>query len=147
MIENFNGLKELSKRENGASELVKAYKNMFFSKDTIIKTYGSSSSSSLMFGYLELLLVDDSFISKLSRDELNELKNISLEKYDMKLSNPDDFGLLSIKRSFLVNSVIIMKNNVSLNNSEAVSIQDFIANYQTISPEKLESVSKLIVEK
>jgi len=146
MIENFNGLKELSKRTDGTSKLVKAYKNMSFSKDAVTRTLNKRHSS-LMFGYLELLLVDDLFINKLSTGELNELKSISLEKYDLKLSNPDNFGLLSIKRSFLINSVVIMRNKASLNKSEDVAIQDFIVNYQNIPPEKLEYISKLIVEK
>lgn len=146
MIENFTGLKELSKRVDGTSKLVKAYKNMSFSKNTATRTQNNGYSS-LLFGYLELLLVDDLFINKLTASELNELKSISLEKYNLKLNNPDDFGLLSIKRSFLINSVVIIKSNASLKKSENVAIRDFIINYQNTPSEKLEYISKLVVEK
>ncbi|MDR2969455.1 MAG: hypothetical protein LBV32_07620 [Tannerellaceae bacterium] len=146
MIEHFNGLKELSRRTDGASDLLKAYKNFSFSNSAVAGTQNNRSSS-LMFGYLELLLVDDLFISKLSTSELSDLKNISLEKYSLKLNNPEHFGLLSIKRSFLINSIVIMKNNISLDKSENSSIQEFVSNYQSIPAEKLERISKLIVEK
>lgn len=146
MINNFNGLEELSKRADGASCLLKAYKNTPSHKNRTIELQ-SDKSPSFMLGYLELLLANKLFIDKFTQEELVDLNNIALEKYTLKLASPDDFGLLSIRRSFLVNSTVIIKSNTLLNNTEKETLQHFINNYQNISPEKLEGISKLIIKK
>ncbi len=146
MIESFNGLKELSNRKDGASALVKKYKDMTFSKNFVTKN-NNGGASSFLFGYLELLLADDLFVNNLSKMEYDELKTVSLEKYELKLNNPDDFGLLSVRRPLLLNSVAVLKSDSSLNKSDSSYLQAFVDDFQGVYPEELERVSKIIIKK
>lgn len=75
VIENFNGLRELSKRIDGTLELIKIYKNI-----PILSKIPTPTSKEYDFPYklpyIELLLSDDNFISQLNSKEIAELKKM-----------------------------------------------------------------------
>lgn len=146
MIENFNGLKELSRRTDGTIALLDVYKKISNINDQSGKSQAIVADP-LSCGFLELLLVNDVFLEKLRDEDLKYAKLIALNVYEEKLSNPEIYGLLSVRRSFLVNSVIIMKRKYDLTNTESAAIEEFVGNYSSIVPEKLEYVSRLITEK
>ena len=71
VIENFNGLKELSSREDGAKELIQVYKRY----PVLAQMPAKSSNDNLLIRlpYSELLLSDDHFAKQLDDQQAVEL--------------------------------------------------------------------------
>ena len=85
----FNGLGELYNRYDGAAKLFDRYKLM---KTDCSKTVSSAGKLANEFLYIEILLAQDSLITKMSDVQKKELVRESVSKYRSKLLNTD-FGL------------------------------------------------------
>lgn len=139
MIENFNGLKELSKRKDGVRELVKIYKDFPVMPNIMIKN--NDIPYKLIF--LELLLADGSFINQLNTNELAELNKIILNKYENKLKYTDVYSIYNIKRTFLLGSVVLDKQGKFTKTQRSV-VKNFIENYHHADSNLLTEISKII---
>jgi hypothetical protein len=139
MIDKFNGLKELSKRQDGAQELIKIYNDF-----PVVQTVTSKDADiPYKLPFLELLIADDVFINQLTENELAELSKIILNKYESKLKYTDIYSIYNIKRTFLLGSVVLDKQNKSTKTQQNV-IRNYIENYNNAESNLLTEISKII---
>jgi hypothetical protein len=143
MIENFNGLSELAKREDGTRELIKKYKDfpvLFQSpKQSVV-----IDENLHKLPYLELLMSNDIFISKLNSDECAELSKIVLKKYTDKVANMHVYSLYNVKKTFLLGAVVINKQGRT-SKSQTI-IKRFIDDYKNPDANLYSEISKIISE-
>ena len=137
MIENFNGLKELSKRKDGTLSLMKIYSQMKIQENEGYIEKGENSSV-LHYQYIELLLFSDIFLNKLN---VQEQKKIVVDKYDKKLKHINIYG---IKKSLLLGAKII--GNVYPASKNKSAIQNYLKHHNSATPEQLKNISKIISE-
>ena len=140
MIKKFNGLRELSEREDGTIALMKIYDQMKIQEKEGYIEKGEYSSV-LHFEYIELLLSSDVFINQLSVEKQKVLRKMTVVKYGKKVEHIDVYGMSGIKTSLLLSSVIINKTNPENKNYQL--LKDFIANYNSISNNQLETISMI----
>jgi len=146
IIRRFNGLKELSQREDGITEIIKAYLNFpildQLQKDPNHKDYHTPYK----LPFLELVLCDDLFLNKLDDEKLEELRKITLKKYTDKLKNPDVYStLFNLKKTMLLTVSIIYRQNIqTLSQEQKDSISFFIKGYKNCSYDLLTEISKII---
>jgi len=140
MIKKFNGLRELSEREDGTIALMKIYDQMKIQEKEGYVEKGEYSSV-LHFEYMELLLSSDVFINQLSVEKQKELRKMTVVKYGKKLEHIDIYGLSGIKTSLLLSSVII--NIVNPDNKNSQLLKDFISNYNSADNIQLETISMM----
>jgi hypothetical protein len=144
MIENFNGLKELSRRNEGAKELMRIYTDFpVFAHTAQITPQNYDAVYKLPFP--ELLLADDAFIHQLSGEELTELQDIVRIKYSNKAANSSVYSLFNIKKTFLLGAVAIDRQK---DKTVSVKQQDvakkFIENYHAADANLLTEFSRII---
>jgi len=141
VLENFNGLKELSQRKDGALSLLKIYKRMTIqTKEGYIET--GKSSSVLNFEFIELLLSTDIFLNQLNSIGQQELKAETLSKYGEKLNHVNIYGIHGIAKSLLLGTKLVDKTSSDKSNKRIM--KNFIQNYNSASLEELEQISKII---
>jgi len=142
-IQQFNGLQELSQRKDGIQELIKVYADY----PILLKVQNDANSKDYHIPYklsfLELVLSDNVFLSKMDNDELEELRKIAINKYADKLQNSDVYSIYSIKKTMLLTAVIMNKQSKS---EKQDAINAFIQNYSDLDSSKLTEMSKLIKE-
>ena len=147
MIKGFNGLDELSKRKDGAQELVKIYKTYPFFTQISDRTSKDFRIIQYKLSFLELILSDEIFIDQLDNDQLKELGIIVLDKYENKLNDMNVFGLYNIKKTLLLGAIILDKRNDSAKTTEQQNIiKNFIEYYNQAKPETITEMSKLMSE-
>ena len=144
MINNFNGLSELARRNDGASELLKAYDEMVFS-DEVYERKGYNSFWGGLLGYCELLLTDTLFLNSLSESEISEFRRIAKDKYGMILEHPEYFGLHAIKRSLMVCAELALLNEYAYPKTDADILHGYISFYKLYSPEGLDRIIELVI--
>jgi len=142
-IRQFNGLQELSQRKDGIQELIKAYADY----PILSKIQNDINSKDYHIPYklsfLELVLSDNVFLSKMDNNELEEIRKIAVNKYADKLQNSDVYSLYSIKKTMLLSAVIMNKQN----KTETKNVTNtFIQNYSHLDSNMLTEMSKLITE-
>ena len=145
MIENFNGLKELSKRKDGTQELINLYKEYPVMPDENQNRFSKDSHSYFKLPFLELLLADDCFIMQLDGKQFSELEKVVLEKYVIMLANTDVFSLWSFKKIFLLGAVITDQNVMTTKSpAQKETVKRFIVNYRHADPALITEISKII---
>ena len=144
MIERFNGLKELSKRTDGAQELISIYEN--YPVLTQVQLEPSKEYDILFkLPFLELLLSDEVFIQQLDSRKANELEKMVLSTYERKLEHKDVYSLWNIKKTFLLGAVAIAQQGLSARSSEEQEIvKRYIENYRNADANLLTEISKII---
>ena len=141
-IENFNGLKELGKRKDGARELVNIYKTypvLTQVQDETSKDYHKPYK----LPFLELLLSDNTFIKQMDDKIYAELEKLVLEKYVGKLENSHVYSLYNINKTFLLGAVVIANHNAKTPVQKETA-KRFIDNYDRYDTELLTEISKII---
>jgi hypothetical protein len=146
MIRRFNGLRELSQREDRITELKQAYSDFpiltELQKDPTSKEYHLPYK----LPFLELILCDTLFLNKMNSDELEELRIIALNKYASELQNPDVYSLFNIKKTMLLIATIMdRQNNEMLSPEQQDVLKTFIKNYSHCPHSLLTEVSKIII--
>jgi hypothetical protein len=146
IIENFNGLKELSNRKDGTKELVKAYTNYPVLSIIQLTTF-EMQVMTLKLPFLELVLSDDAFIRRLDKVELAELEKLVLNKYIDKLEKSNVYDLYNIKKTLLLATIVLEKQNklVTQPRKQALA-KSFIENFSQASSDLLTNISKIISE-
>ncbi len=140
MIKQFNGLKELSTRKDGARVLMETYSRMKVQdKEGYIEK--GAYSSVLHFEYIELLLSSDIFQDKLNAMEQQKLKEITISKYTEKLKHIDIYGGDGIRKSLLLSSILMLRTDPDQKNDKL--LEKFIRNYDSVGNKELESISKI----
>ena len=146
MVKSFNGLQELSQREDRITELIQTYSN--FSILTQIQKDPASPKYHLPYQlpFLELLLCDPLFLNAMDNDELEELRIIALNKYENKLQNQNVYSLAfnTTKTMLLIVSILDRQNNETLTLEQQETIKMFIKTYNHCSSSLLTEVSQII---
>ena len=97
--------------------------------------------------FLELVLSDSLFFSKLNNEELEMLRGVAINKYAIKIENFDVYGLSNIKKTMLLAAIIIDKQEKAIYSSEEKElIKNFIKNYNRFDSSLLTEVSKIIIK-
>lgn len=143
MIENFNGLRELSKRKDGTLSLMKIYSQMKIQENEGYIEKGENSSV-LHYQYIELLLFSDVFLNKLNVQEQKKLKKTVVDKYDQKLRHINIYGIHGIKKSLLLGAKII--GNIETAGKNKSVIQNYLKYHNSATPAQLKNISKIITE-
>lgn len=146
IIENFNGLQELSNRPDGPISLLKAYDKLSYTKEKQVRKTLDKRNSTLIFGFVEMLLAHEKFLTKFSPEELELLNEVSLKKYGAKLQEPS-FGLYDIKMSMVLNAYIKLKAKKSLAALDETKLRYFVKNFMIIEKDDAEMVSKILTSK
>lgn len=141
--EKFNGLKELAQREDGVTKLIDAYDRMFYSPDYSAST-DYHPSFFLSMAYWELLLADPLIINRILPNEIEVLKKIVWEKMQMKMDNMEYFSLLDVKRSLMLLSVLALKSDKNLKESDTQLLQGFVKNYIVYNSNRIEQISAIL---
>jgi len=146
MIENFNGLKELSKRKDGVKELINIYKD-FPVITQIQKKTSKDYDTPYKLPFIELLLSNDIFVNQLDSQESKKLEKIILDRYECKLKNNQVYSVYNIKKTFLLGAVVISKHDMSAKSAKQLEvIRNFIKNYNNADSSLLTEISKIISE-
>lgn len=122
IINQFNGLQELLKREDALKYLTKVYKN---SDTNGLKEKDSRLNEQfwpLKFRYIELLLIQDAVISSSAKEEVESLLAASVEKADLKADTPSWFS----KNDDLLSSFLVAKSMSKLKISEFTSNEEYM---------------------
>ena len=148
IIDNFNGLQELSKRPDGALALIKLYKGIPIDTKLVkISTRIQDNASILHIAYLELLLADDNFKDLLSTDDCLELQKVVQSKYEEKLKHRNTYSLFSIKKSLLLGSLLVDKvKNTTLSAAKREKISEFVENFENPDVLLIQEISTYIYE-
>lgn len=145
MINSFNGLRELSKREDGAKELINLY-----NKIPILNTKSKTKDEYLPYRtiFVELILGDNTFVSKMTTDDLTRLKAIVLDKYQDKIDNQNTYSLYNTLRTLLLGAEVMAKQDSLSRRTKTVNndISNFIKNYKNPTKEELEKFTKILCE-
>jgi len=143
-IKRFNGLNELSKRKDGALELINAYREY----PVLTQHLEKSSKDYFMpikLPWIELLLADDAFIKQLNEQESAELKQIVEEKYVHKVENMHVYSVWNIKKTFLLCAVYVLHYSMdSKTPQQQETIKRFIENYMYADETLLTEMSIII---
>jgi hypothetical protein len=142
-IRQFNGLQELGQRKDGTQELIKAYANYPILSKVQNDVNSKDYHIPYKLSFLELVLSDNVFLSKMDNDELEELRKIVANKYADKLQNSEVYSLFSIKKTMLLAAVIMNKQRKT---EEQDVINTFIQSYNHLESNILTEMSKLITE-
>jgi len=147
IINRFNGLLELSQRTDCINELIKVYENY-----PIITQIQMNSDSKFYhipykLPFLELVLSDNLFFSQLNSEDLETIRKIAINKYALKIENPEVYSFFNIKTTMLLAAMIIDKQNITTNSQEEKEIvKNFIKNYNQFAPSLLTEVSKILIK-
>lgn len=145
LMKSFNGLSELNKRPGGFHSVVKCYQEIEFNPNNLERNVYNVSTSFNM-GFLELILANDRMLNTAGKEDLDLLKKAAVSGYEMKLSHPEYFGLLSVKRSLMLCSAIALKEEL-VKGKDRELLEKFVTSYTNPSMnEELTSLSKLIME-
>lgn len=143
IIREFNGLTELTIREDGLKELINLYKEIPVEKIAYLQTKREDVPYKTI--YLELLLSNDKFIEKAKKTDLNDIKSIFLIKYNAKLKNQNIHSLYSIRKTLLLGAITTFKlDSLSSGNKEKIKL--FIDKYGVSNSNELTAISKIIIE-
>ena len=122
IINQFNGLQELLKREDALKYLTKVYKNSGINglkqKDARL----NEQFWPLKFRYIELLLIQDEIMSLTTDQEVESLLSASVEKAGLKANKPDWFS----KNDDLISSFLVAKSMKKLEINEFTSNKEFM---------------------
>lgn len=143
VIEGFNGLQELIKREEGPSGLLSAYKSLDYSSRELMVDR-INQSLGLTLGYVELLLTDDRILKTFNQEQLKELGKAAQEKYMMKLSHLDYFGLMCVKHSLMVCAEVKLLDGTNYSEEERKLLASFTHLFPVTTNKVLENITNLL---
>lgn len=145
IINNFNGLKELSERADGYKELINVYKKIPI-LDSNAKAKQEDSPFQIIF--VELILGDNAFMNKMNADDLIYLKAAVLEKYQNKVDNDEVYSLYNTLRTLLLGAEVMAKQGSISAKTRSMDndVSNFIKNYTNPTKEELEKFTKILCE-
>lgn len=137
IIENFNGLIELQKRNLAAEKLIDFYSIMDIETSDL-------KYNTLHLGYIELLLtsgiIQDIFNAK-NIEKLEEAASLKLYK---KLSRPDVYSIFSVNKSLLLGASIALQKGASITEKGKELLENFINCGGMVESSQYTEVSRLI---
>lgn len=147
IINDFNGLKELSEREDGYKELIDTYKKIpILNSKTKVNAKQENSPFQIIF--VELILGDNAFMNKMNADDLVHLKAAVLEKYQNKVDNDEVYSLYNTLRTLLLGAEVMAKQGSMSAKTRSMDndVSNFIKNYTNPTKEELEKFTKILCE-
>ena len=143
IIDGFNGLKELSEKEDGALALIKLYDD--FPVINKMQYAETRAASPFKLVFLELLLSNDHFISQLDAQGLDLLKKAVLKKYEAKLENSEIYSLYNVRKTLLLGAIISERDDrITKSSEQRAVIKRYIEQYRHVEPSVLTEISKIV---
>lgn len=147
IMRNFNGFKELQKREDAADLLLDFYEGIDFINVTNspypITLKGDNnkvySGSNILF--IELILASGELPSLYNKINMERLDRVSYNKFEQKLERNDIYGVISLSNSLIIQSQVALKSNKLTENDRGI-IQYFYNSCGRSSD--ISSVSKIL---
>jgi hypothetical protein len=99
-ISSFNGFKELLLRKDLSAVLIKKYIDM--QPHLIWSTDLNESNNTFKFIFIELLLIQPSFIAQLSEMQKKDILSDVLKKYAYKKEIPEAYSIFNLKISLFI---------------------------------------------
>ena len=131
IVDNFNGFKELKKREDASQKILDFYETYDISYDrnnrernpfafhrTIIKP--------LNLGFVELVIASKEFADLYSPAFMGQLESITNHKFEQKLSNKNYMVAPIISKSLLIGSQIKLERTKNVNDSDTKKLKQFV---------------------
>jgi hypothetical protein len=109
LINNFNGLVELSKRADSPSKLIEIYSKM--SVPTVSDWTGSSMNYAFHISYLEMVISANTFLNTFSKDELTDIKPLIITKIVERMVDHEHFSIFSYMEATHLYARILRKQN------------------------------------
>lgn len=147
IINSFNGLKELSGREDGSKELINVYKKIPI-LDSNAKAKAKQENSPFQIIFIELILGNNAFMNKMNENDLVHLKATVLEKYQNKVDNDEVYSLYNTLRTLLLGAEVMAKQGSISAKTRSMDkdVSNFIKNYTNPTKEELEKFTKILCE-
>ena len=130
IMKNFNGFKELQKREDAAERLLDFYEGIDFIKVTNspypITHEGNNGKfySGLNILFIELVLASGEIPSLYNIINSERLERVSYSKFEQKLDKKDTYGMISLSNSLIIQSQVALKTKRLEKNDRRI-IQNF----------------------
>jgi len=149
VLDNFNGFKELQKREDVADKILNFYSESNVS--TLIESTKNFRNHKEYIIYhldfLELIITTKQIPTLFNQQNIERLEKIMYEKYEAKLSHINNISLFSIKKSLLLGAEIKLSKNY-LSTEDQLLLREFIKVGGNFSDEKIYTkISKIIILK
>lgn len=94
---DFNGLRELLKREDTAQELIKLYQRMDPASYELNWEPVKKGSFTFSFVFIEALLAHESILKKTTKSEVKTLLTELLKKNEFKTSHPEIYSIIGVQ--------------------------------------------------
>lgn len=143
-IENFNGLNELSKREDFFNYLLESYTDAAYDPDYSILSL-SNKGSIFYIGYIELIFTTEEFFKHIDKEGLAKLLKVSMDKYTYEVENNEAFGTIAIRRTMMLAGKCILTSNENLTSKDRTFLKEYVDNYSTFDIERLGEVSLILI--
>lgn len=140
-IHNFNGLGELSKRNDSFGKMLEAYGSMSYA-DGDYYISDMPMNSHLTIAYWELVLSNPLFLAKATEKDLERFRKIALQKYEVKTSVSGNIQIGDVKRSLYLLSVIQKRLS---NRTAEKELDEYIERYPFVSIELTEKISNNLI--
>jgi hypothetical protein len=124
IINSFNGLAELSIREECASQLIRIYEQM--SVPNLSNWTSTSTEYAFHIAYLEMLMSADVFLMRFSNDELIKLLPLVKQKILERFSVQDKYSLFSYIGALHLYAKIQKKQNTTLYKENTILINKIV---------------------
>jgi hypothetical protein len=125
--ERFNGINELYKRKDASQELLSLYKNFNIDAFNNLTTDYSKGEFSFRLKRMEIIIVQDSLLNKLTNSQLKEFLRRCITNYKLMEKN-EDFGFSSMESTgrIICKIASILDTESLTNQMKSLAIQEFI---------------------
>ena len=141
LFKEFNGFKELFKRDDAAEEILKAYEN-----EPVFQSENSSRNKDVFrLNYLEILLLNEDIILKMSDRQIDDLYNAISDKLEQKMKSAI-YGEHSKNLIYELLDVDPYSKNVQIDTKKALS-DIMISKSDDVKTSKDDTEIKVLTEK
>ncbi len=126
IMKNFNGFKELQKREDAAERLLDFYEGIDFINVTnspypiSLKGDNNKVYSGSNIQFIELILASGELPSLYNKTNMERLDRVSYNKFEQKLVRNDTYGVISLSNSLIIQSQVALKSNKLTENDRGI---------------------------
>jgi len=127
---DFNGLRELVKREDAGQKLIEFYQSMDPSTYDVNWEPVKKGAFTFSFVFIEVLLSHENILDKLKKSEIKILLNELLKKNELKIHHPEIFSIFGIQyNAFSIARLLESKgkdNGISMDLSESPGVRHLL---------------------
>lgn len=101
VVEHFNGLQELFKREDAGKSLISIYEKMNVNSLEDMDE-NQKGNFSFNFTYIELVIFQDEIVQNLSREDSDHLRDVAIKQFVDKQKHAEIFGSFGLTTTALI---------------------------------------------